>query len=227
MCGRFTQIQSREAWLKSLEGQAERAIAWDEQPIGRYNVAPGSKVLLLNHRDDALHLDPVFWGYGPAWWHKAPLINARVETAAESKMFRPLWQHGRAVVMADGWYEWKREGDKKQPYYIYQRRHQPLFFAAIGHAPYARAQEKEGFVIVTAASDRGMVDLHDRRPLVLEAEAVGEWLDPETSPERAVALSQQAAMDPQQFSWHPVSRAVGSPHHQQAELVAPIEDPLC
>ncbi|AIX73392.1 MAG: SOS response-associated peptidase family protein [Mixta calida] len=227
MCGRFTQIQSREVWLSMLDGQAERAIAWDEQPIGRYNVAPGSNVLLLNHRDDALHLDPVFWGYGPAWWHKAPLINARVETAAESKMFRPLWQHGRAVVMADGWYEWKREGDKKQPYYIYQRQRQPLFFAAIGHAPYARAQEKEGFVIVTAASDRGMVDLHDRRPLMLEADAVVEWLDPATSPERAVTLSQQAAMDPQQFRWHPVSRAVGSPHHQQPELVEPIDDPLC
>jgi len=227
MCGRFTQIQSREVWLSMLDGQAERAIAWDEQPIGRYNVAPGSNVLLLNHRDDALHLDPVFWGYGPAWWHKAPLINARVETAAESKMFRPLWQHGRAVVMADGWYEWKREGDKKQPYYIYQRQRQPLFFAAIGHAPYARAQEKEGFVIVTAASDRGMVDLHDRRPLMLEADAVVEWLDPATSPERAVTLSQQAAMDPQQFRWHPMSTAVGSPPHQQPELVEPIDDPLC
>ncbi|MDU3077263.1 MAG: SOS response-associated peptidase, partial [Mixta calida] len=56
MCGRFTQIQSREVWLSMLDGQAERAIAWDEQPIGRYNVAPGSNVLLLNHRDDALHL---------------------------------------------------------------------------------------------------------------------------------------------------------------------------
>ncbi|UQY42707.1 SOS response-associated peptidase family protein [Erwinia sp. PK3-005] len=227
MCGRFTQIQSREVWLSALEGQAERNIAWDEQPIGRYNVAPGSHVLLLNHRDDALHLDPVFWGYAPPWWHKAPLINARVETAAESKMFRPLWQHGRAVVMADGWYEWKREGDKKQPYYIYHRQRQPLFFAAIGHAPYARQQEKEGFVIITAASDRGMVALHDRRPLVLEASAVSEWLHPATSAQRASELVEQAALDPQQFSWHPVSRAVGNPHHQQPELVEAIADPLC
>ena len=62
---------------------------------------------------------------------------------------------------------------------------------------------------------------------MLEADAVVEWLDPATSPERAVTLSQQAAMDPQQFRWHPVSRAVGSPHHQQPELVEPIDDPLC
>ena len=227
MCGRFTQIQSRETWLSALDGQAERDIAWDEQPIGRYNVAPGSSVLLLNYRDDALHLDPVLWGYAPSWWHKAPLINARVETAAQSKMFRPLWQHGRAVVMADGWYEWKRAGDKKQPYYIYHQQRQPLFFAAIGHAPYARTQEKEGFVIVTAASDRGMVDLHDRRPLVLEAEAVSEWLHPDTTAQRATELASEAAVDPQQFRWHPVSRAVGNPHQHQPELVEPVDDPLC
>lgn len=57
-------------------------------------------------------LDPVFWGYAPGWWDKPPLINARVETAATSRMFKPLWQHGRVICFADGWFEWKKEGDK-------------------------------------------------------------------------------------------------------------------
>ena len=118
MCGRFTQIQSRDDYLEFLAEEVGNDIAYDPEPIGRYNVAPGSKVLLLNNRDDILHLDPVVWSYAPGWWDKAPLINARVETAATSRMFKPLWNHGRAIVFADGWYEWKKEGDKKQPYYI-------------------------------------------------------------------------------------------------------------
>ncbi|PSC87991.1 hypothetical protein C7D73_17995 [Klebsiella pneumoniae] len=65
MCGRFAQAQSREEYLAHLVEAAERDIAWDPAPIGRYNVAPGTKVLLLNERDEQLHLDAVYWGYAP------------------------------------------------------------------------------------------------------------------------------------------------------------------
>ena len=107
MCGRFAQSQTREDYLAFLAEDIERDIPYDPEPIGRYNVAPGTKVLLLSERDEHLHLDPVFWGYAPGWWDKPPLINARVETAATSHMFKPLWQHGRAICFADGWFEWK------------------------------------------------------------------------------------------------------------------------
>ncbi|STT54380.1 Gifsy-2 prophage protein [Klebsiella pneumoniae] len=93
----------RNTWRISLK-RPERDIAWDPAPIGRYNVAPGTKVLLLNERDEQLHLDAVYWGYAPGWWDKPPLINARVETAASSRMFKPLWEHGRAICFADGWF---------------------------------------------------------------------------------------------------------------------------
>lgn len=118
MCGRFAQAQTREEYLAYLADEADRDIAYDPEPIGRYNVAPSTKVLLLSERDEQLHLDPVLWGYAPGWWDKAPLTNARVETAATSRMFKPLWQHGRAICFADGWFEWKKEGDKKQPYFF-------------------------------------------------------------------------------------------------------------
>ncbi len=112
MCGRFAQAQTREEYLAYLADEGERDIAYDPEPIGRYNVAPGTKVLLLSERDEQLHLNPVFWGYAPGWWDKAPLINARVETAATSRMFKPLWQHGRAICFADGWFEWKRKATR-------------------------------------------------------------------------------------------------------------------
>lgn len=94
LCGRFAQSQTREEYLAYLADEAERDIAYDPEPIGRYNVAPGTKVLLLSERNGQLHLDPVHWGYAPGWWDKPPLINARVETTATSKMFKLLWQHG-------------------------------------------------------------------------------------------------------------------------------------
>ncbi|HAJ3485615.1 SOS response-associated peptidase family protein [Escherichia coli] len=141
MCGRFAQSQTREDYLAFLAEDIERDIPYDPEPIGRYNVAPGTKVLLLSERDEHLHLDPVFWGYAPGWWDKPPLINARVETAATSHMFKPLWQHGRAICFADGWFEWKKEGDKKQPYFIYRADGKAVFIAAIGSTPFERGDE--------------------------------------------------------------------------------------
>ena len=112
MCGRFTQYNSREEYLAFLGEEAERDIPYDPEPVGRYNVAPGTRVLLLSERSSQLHLDPVHWGYAPEWWNKPALINARSETAADSRMFRPLWEHGRAIVFADGWFEWKQQNSR-------------------------------------------------------------------------------------------------------------------
>lgn len=225
MCGRFAQYQPRDALLAPLH-LSDSAIPYDPVPIGRYNVAPGTRVLLLNQRDGLLHLDPVFWGYAPEWWEKAPLINARSETAASGRMFKPLWRNGRAVVPANGWYEWKRAGDKKQPYFIHAKDDAPLWFAAIGKAPYDRPHEKEGFVIVTAASDKGMVDIHDRRPLVLTAEAALAWMSADTSPQHAEEIARDGALPEEAFSWHPVSRQVGNIRNQDETLIAEINDPL-
>ncbi|TDX19826.1 putative SOS response-associated peptidase YedK [Buttiauxella sp. BIGb0552] len=223
MCGRFTQIQSRDDYLEFLAEEVGKDIAYDPDPIGRYNVAPGSKVLLLNNRDDTFHLDPVVWSYAPGWWNKPPLINARVETAATSRMLKTLWNNGRAIVFADGWYEWKKDGDKKQPYYIYRKDRKPLFFAAIGKQPFDTGDEAEGFLIVTAAADKGLIDIHDRRPLVFTPEAILEWMNPETSGAQASELAHEAAIPAKEFTWHPVTRSVGNVKNQSKGLIIKID----
>ncbi|MFJ5162149.1 SOS response-associated peptidase family protein [Pantoea sp. NPDC088449] len=220
MCGRFAQYSSRDEYFESL-GLKPDELTFDPDPIGRFNVAPGTKVLLLSEREHALHFDPVYWGYGPEWWDKQPLINARGETAASGRMFKPLWNHGRAIVPANGWFEWKKEDGKKQPFYIYHRKEQPLFFAAIGRQPFGRDHGKEGFVTVTSSSNKGMVDIHDRRPLVITADAVREWLSNDTSPQRAEEIAHDAAVPEQEFTWHPVIKKVGNIHNQGKELVEP------
>lgn len=223
MCGRFAQYSSRDDYFDSL-GLKPDEITFDPEPIGRFNVAPGTKVLLLSEREDALHLDPVFWGYGPEWWDKQPLTNARGETAANGRMFKPLWNHWRAIVPADGWFEWQKDGRKKQPFFIYHRKKQPLFFAAIGKQPYGQNHGKEGFVIVTSSSNQGMVDIHDRRPLVIAADAVREWLSADATPQRAEEIARDAAVPEKDFTWHPVSSKVGNIHNQGRELTDPAGD---
>ncbi|ANZ89865.1 hypothetical protein CfB38_5063 (plasmid) [Citrobacter freundii] len=181
MCGRFTQYNSREEYLAFLGEEAERDIPYDPEPVGRYNVAPGTRVLLLSERRSQLHLDPVHWGYAPEWWNKPALINARSETAAGSRMFRPLWEHGRAIIFADGWFEWKQQNGVKQPFFIYRKDGNPLLLAAIGKPPFENGNDLEGFLIVTAAADEGLLDIHDRRPFVYSPDAARKWLSENTT----------------------------------------------
>ncbi|AWQ55377.1 DUF159 family protein [Klebsiella pneumoniae] len=218
MCGRFAQSQTREEYLTYLSEEAERNIAFDPEPIGRYNVVPGTRVLLLSERNEELHLDPVHWGYAPGWWDKPPLIDARVETAATSRMFKPLWQHGRANCFADEWFEWKREGDKTQPYFIHRKDGKPIFMAAIGSAPFERGDETEGFLIVTVAADQGLIDIHDRRPLLLSPEAAREWMRRNIGGKEAEEIAANSSVSADHFTWHPVSRAVGNVRNQGPEL---------
>ncbi|HCF8137972.1 SOS response-associated peptidase [Klebsiella pneumoniae] len=222
MCGRFSQSMTREEYLSLLANETDRNIAYDPEPIGRYNDAPGTRVLLLSERDEQLQLDPVHWGYAPGWWDKPPLINARVETAASSRMFKPLWQNGRAICFADGWFEWKREGDKKRPYFIYRKDGQPILMAAIGSTPFERGDEAEGFLIVTAAADKGLVDIHDRRPLVLVPDAAREWMKQDVSGKEAEEIAADGAVSADHFIWHPVTRAVGNVKNQGPELIEPV-----
>ncbi|MBT1868590.1 SOS response-associated peptidase [Enterobacter mori] len=222
MCGRFAKAQTREEYLPYLADGGDRDIAYNPEPIGRYNVAPGTKVLLLSERDKQLHLDPVLWSYAPEWWGKAPLINARLETSATSRMFKPLWQHGRAICFTDGWFEWKKEGDKKQPYFIHRADGQPILMAAIGSTPFERSDEAEGFLKVTPEADKGLVDIHDRRPLVLSPEAAREWMRQDIGGKEAEEIAADGAVPADKFIWHAASRAEGNVKNQTPELINPI-----
>lgn len=234
MCGRFAQFLTTAQYLEQLGSDLEFVGGVDIAPLARYNIGPGTRVLMLNQRDDTLHLDAVRWGYQPQWAreaHRPAMINARVETAATSRMFKPLWKHGRGLIMADGWYEWKKDQDdakRKQPYFIYHREQHPIFFAAISrfHPDRFEPDDEDGFVIVTASADAGLLDIHDRRPLVMTREASQEWLDPATAPERAEELAKHHALDAKVFAWHPVTTAVGSTKNDGAALIEPIAQPL-
>lgn len=234
MCGRFAQYQEAYEYVGKIGIQLPLIGGADPEPIGRYNVAPQSKVQLLHQDEDGLRMEPVRWGYAPFWAQgkRPPAINARVETAASSKFFKDIWSSGRAIVPADGWYEWKKDEANpkiKQPYLIKLKTDEPCFFAAIGQFQRGGALEPkddDGFVIITAASGAGMIDIHDRRPLVLSAECAAHWLDPELSPGEAEEIATEHGLAVEEFDWFPVGKAVGNVRNEGPHLIERINDPV-
>jgi len=228
MCGRFAQYRAPHRYAKELGLD----LFGDSVPLERYNVAPTTGVHVM-HQDGDLYRDSVVpWGWKPHWAKgRAGPINARLETVATKPFFRPIWKHGRCVVGADGWYEWKKDPDdpkRKQPYFIRLKGGGPLLFAAIGQLPHGDAEpgDHDGFVILTGAADAGLVDVHDRKPLVLAPDFAISWLSGDTSPEDALHIAEHQELPAEAFEWYPVDRAVGNVRNKGPQLIERIGDPL-
>ncbi len=227
MCGRLDQNHTALEYIAAMRWAGDAAVV-DSQAAPSYNAAPGTYRPLMRVVDDRLVLDDAFWGYRAPWAvGKVPVtINARIEKLS-NRYWAGLLKKGRAIVPADGWYEWTGEKGKKQPWHVHLKTHEPMFIAAIAAPGPVREHAAEaGFVLVTADAEGGMVDVHDRRPIVLTAADAALWLDPALSPDRAESLLRSLAVDCDAFEWHPVSKDVGRATNEGAHLAAQRDLPL-
>ncbi|MEH6389198.1 MULTISPECIES: SOS response-associated peptidase family protein [Pseudomonas] len=224
MCGRIAQHRALQLYLRYLANQSLEQPT-SEPPVGRYNVPPGTLVHLIRQDGVDLLTTQVKWGYAPAWAkeRRAPAINARLETAASSRFWKAIWGIGRCLVPADGWFEWVADADdprRKQPYYLRLQADEPMFLAAI--AAFSQGDSAGGFAIITDDSDQGMVDIHDRRPVVLPPDVAREWLDPALPANHAHDLARYHSLPADAFEWYAVTRAVGNVSNDGPEMIAPL-----
>jgi putative SOS response-associated peptidase YedK len=229
MCGRITQHRSAIAYATEMGWELDPFGMPLDEPAFNWNVPPGTAPWLM-HRigDEENHIDRVQWGYRPSWAveRRIPVaINARIEKAATGPFFRSLWKSGRAVVPADGWYEWTGEKGHKQPWYIRLKTDRPMFLAAItNYRPDKEPGEGTGFVIVTAAAEEGLVDVHDRRPVVFAPEDAALWMDNDLPAEQAEQLARSMTLPPASFEWYEVSKEVNKVGNNSERLIQPLPE---
>ena len=224
MCGRVAQYRDGREYALAMT-LASPVFLFD--PADRrpgFNLAPGAHPLAVLP-DQSLRT--IRWGYRPAWaadQHLPQAINARSDSAASSGYFREMWRHGRVIVPLDGWFEWRTEAGRSQPYFVYLRSKEPVFVAglssvvnAVDHLP------SDGVVLVTAANTSGVVDLLGQRPLCFDSRTALHWLDSSLS-ERAISeLVDARSNETQAFEWHRVSENVNRATHDEAALIETIE----
>ena len=187
MCGRFASTTPPDQ-LASYFG-AETSVGADEVEPD-YNVAPTRGVPVVRVRAEERHLDYLRWGLVPRWAKDirigSKLINARAETAASKPAFRSAFAKRRCLVVADGFYEWKRldapkgEKQKKQPMYITATDGAPLAFAGLFERWIDAEAERElhSCTILTTTPNETMAPIHDRMPVILDRADWQRWLDP-------------------------------------------------
>lgn len=223
MCGRFTltsnasELQVAFPWLKASNLSCLRP---------SYNISPGQQVAVVPN-DGTERLQFFKWGFIPAW-SKDPnsgkvFINARAESLAEKPSFRVAYRLRRCLVIADGFYEWKKEPglQSKTPMYARMKSWAPFAFAGL----WAEDRGNEGqnlrtCLVVTTAPNAVLEPIHNRMPVILPAEAHENWLDPADKPPHTLDAWLQP-FPAKSMMAHPVSTTVNNPRRDSPDFVIP------
>jgi putative SOS response-associated peptidase YedK len=221
MCGRYAITSAPEA-LRALFG-------YEEQPNfpPRYNVAPTQPIAIVRLVDGKRHFALVRWGLIPSWV-KDPktfslLINARAESVTDKPAFRAAMRRRRCLIPADGFYEWKREGERKQPFFIRLKAGGPMAFAGLFETWCGPdGEEIDTAAIVTTRANRTLGAIHERMPVILRPEAFELWLDSTNVDEKTAAALLAPASD-NLLEAYPISPAVNRTANDNPSLIEPID----
>lgn len=207
MCGRYTLLHQQ--WVESVFG-ADLGKLPDVLRAPRYNVAPGQMVLALTRGGGGPVAEAMHWGIEPNWkGGPSQLINARAEKLGESRFWRPLLEHGRCAIPADGFYEWRTVagGAPKQPYWFSRADGEGFAFAGLCRRPDRNEErgERECAIVTVDANDL-VTAVHDRMPAMLDTAGAEAWLGGDLD----AALAVLWPLDSVAMSARPVSTAVNA-----------------
>lgn len=223
MCGRYVLTAPTQLLLQLFDIPDAPADA------PRYNVAPSQDVDVVRDTGHGRELVHLRWGLIP-FWSKDPKkgptpINARADTAPEKPAFRSAFRRHRCLLPADGFYEWKKDGTKKQPILFRMKDDAPFAFAGL----WDRWEAPDGQVIqsctlLTTDPNELVAQVHDRMPVIVPKDAYDLWLDRDVTDPAAV----QPILRPYPataMKAYPVSTRVNSPRLDEPSLIEPLAQP--
>ncbi len=221
MCGRFLEISKPQAIADAMGVPVDRIPA--HKP--RYNISPTHPVFGVRVQGAKRVIDVFAWGLVPVWAKDpsigARLINARSETVEEKPSFRGSFKNSRCLIIADGFYEWRRMGAGKQPYLIRLKSREPFGFGGLwSHWTGPDGSEISSCAILTTSPNAVMKPIHDRMPVIIPKDRIGEWLDHNRYDPRQLSDFFRPYPD-DELETYPVSTLVNSPANDSPACIDP------
>jgi putative SOS response-associated peptidase YedK len=177
MCGRY-------ALANPAAALAQLKIEFPGPLPERFNIAPTQPVVAARAHDGPIGREGAIfqWGLVPSWADDpsigSRMFNARGETAAEKPAFRAAFKRRRCLLPTDGFYEWRTEAARRQPYHFHNKDGSPFAFAGL----WEMWERAEGYLetctILTTSANELMAPIHDRMPVIIAPEDYDVWVDP-------------------------------------------------
>ena len=207
MCGRYkiSKPASKTAGIVKTNIKVEDTDNW--------NAHPSQKLPVIRSYTNGKALELCEFGYVPSWSKKiekfSPLINARKETLMEKVTFKNLIQTSRCLVLADGYYEWKREDKNKIPYYFTKEDDELMYFAAI--------HQNNQFCIITREASENVSQVHHREPLIINQSQINNYLNIKKD-----AMEILNSIKPPKLKFYEISKDVNNPVNNDPALIKPL-----
>ena len=226
MCGRFALISPTEKIADTFKIN-QASLSTLPPSIPRYNIAPTQPIAAVRLDEyGARELTFFHWGLIPSWSKDmkfgSKLINARSETVPEKPSFRAAFKRRRCIIPADGFYEWQKTNDGKQPMFIQAADKTPLSLAGLWEfwsSPDGDAIQS--CTILTTSPNEMMAQIHNRMPVILEPEDFQMWLDPGPNPLDALHLFR--SYPAHKMAAYPVSTIVNSARNDTPACIEPLQ----
>ena len=218
MCGRYTITNPENIY-------AEYGVMDDSLVVPRFNVSPNQDVPVIMAGLASRKFENLKWGLLPRWakdTHQI-IINARDDGVATKHTFRDSFRKRRCLVLADGYYEWKRDGSERRPFYFRLKEGRLFGFAGIfAEYRYSEGTVVRGCAIITTMPNDLAAEVHNRMPVVLLKEDEARWL--ETPENKAVSLTDLLAPYPaDRMELWEVGKKVSTPAINNPQLVVQLD----
>jgi putative SOS response-associated peptidase YedK len=222
MCGRFAVVipKKYQSFVSDLD--LSFLDVPGEMLLPRYNVSPGQQIPVIVQTRETL-LTTMHWGYKPHWipGFDREMINAKSETVDTKSVFKPAFEHHRCLILATGFYEWKKAGTRKIPYYFSLKDNPVFAFAGIFSAPDQKFPLVDATTaILTATPNELVATVHDRMPVILTGESARHWVQDTDTVNLKTYFQPYPARKMQTYE---VSQMVNSTRNGGEELIRPVE----
>ncbi|RFU62000.1 SOS response-associated peptidase [Peribacillus glennii] len=218
MCGRYNLFSE----LKTIAERFQLMNSEVSELVPRYNIAPGQDIMAVRSDKNGNHAFFPRWGLVPTW-AKDPkigykMINARAETLHEKPTFKRLLSRKRCLIVADGFYEWKKEKNGKQPYHIHLDDRSPFGFAGLWDEWENQGEVIHTCTIITTEANELMRDIHHRMPVILTRDSEEAWLD-QADLSMTDLTELLVAYDPNAMFAYPISTFVNNSRNEGKDIL--------
>lgn len=223
MCGRFTLTATFEELIDRFNIES---FLPEEDYLPNYNVAPSQSVLVVINNGFINKMGYLRWGLIPPWGKDMKIgykmINARAETLMEKPSFRNAYRNKRCLIIADSFYEWKRQDEKEKTPMRIKMKTDDVFAMAGLWEKWESPEGKSIFscTVITTEANELVKDIHNRMPVILRPEEEKMWLNPDTNYNELNPLLKPFNMELMEA--YEVSTMVNSPKNNSVELIQKI-----
>ena len=217
MCGRFVNIEKKEKIVNLFP--SSKVLNYSNKS---YNISPSNLINVIYKNNNNIYIDNLFWSF--SYFNKQNnitqfVINARIETIVSKYLFKESFIKRKCLIISNGYYEWKKIDNIKQPYFISIPKNELMFFGGIWRQEIKNNVKTNVVCIITKNANKDLSKIHSRMPLIMSHNEGLEFLNDNDNK----FLENNKSVVEEDIDYFPVLKNVNNPKNNDENCIKEIK----